>query len=211
MWTGYGICVRRATRGGVERIAVYAQYAYQPVRIYCCLFFAKWHSQSWLRVMRYQQRRGFEIVPGRLRRTGVQERVRKFFRRRSGSPGPRRASIAAWVLVHTGTARASNFLPCALNSSRRARWSSWSFITLIKPRRCSGLRAAVNVVRSIARNEATDPIAGASGRFKDIINENCPLVRPRGRSALSKRRASARAARCTWRQRQQSRTRIVVS
>ena len=149
------------------------------------------------KVMRSQPRRGFEIVSGRFRRAGVQESTRRFLRRRSGSPGPSRASTAAWVLVHKGTARASNFLPCGVNFSRRARWSSWSVVILIKPRRCSGLRAAVNVVRSIARKDATAPIAGASGRFKDIINENCPLVRPRGRSALSKCRASARAARCT--------------
>jgi len=148
-------------------------------------------------VMRSRQSRGFEIVPCRFRRAGVQESVRKFFRRRSDSPWPRRASTAAWVLVHTGTARASIFLPCGVNSSKRARWSSWSVVILIKRRRCSGFKAAVKVVRSIASNRATAPMAGASGRFKDIINENCPLVRPSGRSALSKRRASARAARCT--------------
>lgn len=140
-----------------------------------------------------------------------QESERKFFRRRSGSPGRRRASTSAWVLVHTGTARASNFLPCGVNSSRRARWSSPSVVILIRLRRRSGFRAAVKVVRSIASNDATTPIAGASGRFKDIISENCPWVRPSGRSALSKCRASARAARCTCRQRQESRTRIVVA
>ena len=128
---------------------------------------------------------------------GVQESVRKFFRRRSGSPGPRRASIAAWVLVHAGTARASNLLPCGVNSSRRARWSSFGVAILTRRRRCSGFKAAVKVVRSIASNDATAPIVGASGRFKDIIRENWPFVRPSGRSALSKRRASARAARST--------------
>jgi hypothetical protein len=148
-----------------------------------------------VKVMRTRQRRGFWIVPGRFRRTGVQERVRKVFRRRSDSPRPRRASTAAWVLIHTGTARASNFFPCGVNSSRRARWSSWFVLIFIRPRRCSGFRAALKVVRSIASNDATAPIAGASGRFKDIIRENCPLVRPSGRSALSKRRASVRAAR----------------
>jgi hypothetical protein len=39
-------------------------------------------------------------------------------------------------------------------------------------------------------------MVGGSGRFNDIISEYCPLVRPSGRSASSKRRASARAARC---------------
>jgi hypothetical protein len=149
------------------------------------------------KVMRSQQGRGFEIVAARFRRTGVQESVCKFFRRRSGSPGPRRASSAAWVLVHTGTARANNCLPCGVNSSRRARWSPWSVVILIRPRRRSGFRAAVKVVRSIASKDATAPIVGASGRLSDIISENCPLVRPSGRSAVSKRRASARAARCT--------------
>ena len=137
------------------------------------------------------------FVPCRLKSSTIQDSVRKFFRRRSASLGPRLASTAAWVFVHTGTARASNFLPCGVNSSRRARLSSWSGLILIRLRRCSGLRAAVNVVRSIASNDATDPIVGASGRFNDIISENCPLVRPSGRCAVSKRRASARAARCT--------------
>jgi hypothetical protein len=36
---------------------------------------------------------------------------RKFFRRRSGSPGPRRASTAAWEVVHTGTARGQQRSP----------------------------------------------------------------------------------------------------
>ncbi len=50
--------------------------------------------------------------------------------------------------------------------------------------------------------EATEPMVGGSGRFSDIIIEYCPLVRPMGRSATSKRRASARAARCRCRHRQ---------
>ena len=111
--------------------------------------------------MRYRQRPGREIVSGNFRRTGVQESVRKFFRRRSGSPAPRRASTAAWVLVHIGTARASNFLPWGVNSSRRARWSSRLVVILIRLRRRSGFTAAVKVVRSIASNDATAPIVGA--------------------------------------------------
>jgi hypothetical protein len=126
-----------------------------------------------------------------------QDSLRKFFRRGPGLPAPRQASTAAWVLAHTGTARASNFPPFGVNSSRRTRWSRRSVVILIRRRRCSGFRAAVKVVRSITSNDATAPIVGASGRFKDIISENCPLVIPSGRSALSKRRASARAARCT--------------
>ena len=67
---------------------------------------------------------------------------------------------------------------------------------LTRARRCKGFSAAVKVVRSIASSEATVAIPGGSGRFKDIMSENCPLVRPSGRSTSSKRRASALAARC---------------
>jgi hypothetical protein len=147
----------------------------------------------------------------RLQPADFQQRERKFFLRRSGSPRSRRASTAACVLVHTGTALASSFFPCGVNSSRRVRRSPWFVMILIKRRLCSGFSAAVKVVRSIASNDATDPIVGAAGRFKDIISENCPLVRSSGRNALSNRRARARAARCTCRQRQQSRTLMVVS
>jgi hypothetical protein len=129
--------------------------------------------------------------------TDVQASARKFFRRRSGSPRPRRASTAAWLLLHAGTALASNLFPCGVNSSRRARRSFQFAVILIKRRRCSGFRAAVKVVRSIASNVATDPMVGAAGRFKDIMSENCPWVRPSGRKAVSNCRASARAARCT--------------
>src|ERR1700690_2404406 len=72
--------------------------------------------------MRSQQRGGFAIVPSRFRGTGSQQSVRKFLRRRLGSPGPRRVSTEAGVLVHTGTERASNFLPCGVNwSYQRSR------------------------------------------------------------------------------------------
>ena len=67
---------------------------------------------------------------------------------------------------------------------------------LTRARRSKGLRAAVKVVRSIASSDATAAIAGGFGRFNDIMSENCPFVRPSGRSASSKRRASALAARC---------------
>jgi hypothetical protein len=137
-----------------------------------------------------------QIVLDKFQRVGIQESARRVSLRRSSSPRPKPASTAAWVLFHTGTARASSFFPFGVNSSRRVRWSSWSAVILIRPRRRSGFRAAVNVVRSITSNEATDPMLGASGRFKDINKENCPFVRSSGRSAVSKRRASARAARC---------------
>jgi ATP phosphoribosyltransferase len=63
-------------------------------------------------------------------------------------------------------------------------------------------RLAVSVVRSMASSDATDPIEGGFGRFKDISRENWPLVKPTGLSTMSKRRASARAARCAARHRQ---------
>ncbi len=96
-----------------------------------------------------------------------------------------------------GTARASNLRPFGVSVIRRVRRSAESAVTLSRARRRKGLRAAVKVVRSMARSDATDAIDGGSGRFKDIISENCPLVRPRGRNASSNRRASALAARCT--------------
>ncbi len=126
-----------------------------------------------------------------------QESARKLLRRRSESPSRRSASTAVWVFFQTGTARASNLRPFAVRVIRRPRPSAGSAVILSKPRRRKGLRAAVNVVRSIASNEATAAIPGGCGRFRDIISENCPFVRPNGRSASSKRRASALAARCT--------------
>ncbi len=126
-------------------------------------------------------------------------------------PSGRSASISRCVLCQMGTARTSKLRPFAVRVVRRLRRSVASAATLTRPRRCNGLRAAVNVVRSIARRDATAAIPGASGRFRDIISENCPLVRPSGRRASSKRRASALAARCTCRQRQESRTSSVVS
>ena len=47
-----------------------------------------------------------------------------------------------------------------------------------------------------AEIDATAPMVGGVGWFSVIIIEYWPLVRPSGRSASSKRRASARAARC---------------
>ena len=61
-----------------------------------------------------------------------------------------------------------------------------------------------------SESDATAAMSGGSGRFRDIIRENCPFVSPTGRRASSKRRASALAARCTCRQRHASRTTSVV-
>jgi len=137
--------------------------------------------------------------------------ARKFFRSRSGSPSDSSPSTSRCVLCQTGTARTSTPRPFAVRVIRRLRRSIESAVTLTRPLRCSGLRAAVNVVRSMASSDATDAMPGASGRFNDISRENCPFVRPRGRRASSKRRASALAARWTCRHRQASRTRSVVS
>jgi hypothetical protein len=124
-----------------------------------------------------------------------QERARKSFRSRS--PSRRSTSIAACVFFHIGTALVSNLRPCAVRIIRRPRRSAGSGVILTRPRRCRGLRAAVKVVRSMARRDATAVIPGGFGRFRDSSSENCPCVRPMGRSASSKRLASALAARCT--------------
>jgi hypothetical protein len=140
-------------------------------------------------------------TPQRARRFATswddQESARKLLRRRSESPSRRSASTAVWVFLQTGTARASNLRPFAVRVIRRARPSAGSAATLTRPRRRNALRTAVRVVRSIPSRDATAAIPGGFGRFRDIINENCPLVRPSGRIASSKRRASALAARCT--------------
>jgi hypothetical protein len=96
-----------------------------------------------------------------------------------------------------GTAWANNVIPFGVRAIKRLRRSAGSGVTFTNPRRCSGFNAAVNVVRSIASKDDTAAIAGGSGRFSDIINENCPFVSPSDRSASSKRRARARAARWT--------------
>jgi len=57
-----------------------------------------------------------------------------------------------------GTALASKRFPFGVNASKRPRRSSGSALTLIRRRRFNGLSAAVKVVRSIASNDATDPI-----------------------------------------------------
>lgn len=135
----------------------------------------------------------------------------RFVRNRSASPSGISFSISSCKLCHTGTARASNPLPFAVSNSIRLRRSAGSGEILTSPRCSSGFKAAVSVVRSIANKAATGRIDGGSGRFSDINNENCPFVRSNGRRASSNRRAKARAARCTCRHRQQSRTINVVS
>lgn len=141
----------------------------------------------------------------------LQERARKLRRSSSGSPSGTSCSTSACVRFQAGSAPASSSLPWLVICKMRLLLSTGSCDNLTSPRRSSGFRAAVTVVRSIARSDAIGPMAGGSGRFSDMRSENCPLVSPKGRSASSKRRARARAARCTCRQRQRSRTKIVVS
>ena len=135
----------------------------------------------------------------------------RLVRSRSASPSGISFSISPCTFCQTGTARASNPLPFAVSNSIRLRRSAGSGETFTSPRCSSGFKAAVRVVRSIASNDATGRIDGGSGRFNDINSENCPFVSSNGRNASSNFRASARAARCTCRHRQQSRTRRVVS
>jgi hypothetical protein len=125
------------------------------------------------------------------------DRTRKSLRRRSGSPSGKRPSISWWVRCQIGTPLANNVIPFGVRAIKRLRRSPEPVATVTNPRRCNGFKAAVNVVRSIANKDATAVMAGGSGRFSDISNENCPFVRSRDRSASSKRRARALAARCT--------------
>jgi hypothetical protein len=139
------------------------------------------------------------------------ERARKLLLRRSGSPSGRSVSTLTCASSQIGVALASRAVPFRVRLSLRPRRSDGSAVTLTRPRRSSGLSAAVKVVRSMASSEATGPMPGGSGRFNDISKENWPFVSPTGRNSSSKYLASARAALCTCRQRQQSRTRSVIS
>ena len=109
-------------------------------------------------------------------------------------PGANGRSISACVCCHSGNAAASRSQPAGVSSSRRLRRSSGSWMIVTRPRRSSGLSAAVSVVRSIASSDATDFIGAGWGRFSDISSENWPLVRSSGRSTSSKIRARLRRA-----------------
>jgi len=91
-------------------------------------------------------------------------------------------SSAAWVRFQTGTAAASSARPFPVSARRRLRRSASSIVMVTSPRRSSGFRFAVRVVRSIASSAAILPSPGGSGWFNDISSENCPLVSPSGRS-----------------------------
>src|SRR5262245_56639794 len=142
--------------------------------------------------------------------SGYQANDRNASRSSSALPRGINRSISAWVWVHNGNAFASRVRPAEVIARRRLRLSSISIETFTSLRRSRGLRTAVNVVRSMASRAATLPMVGGSGRFSDINRENWPWVRSRGRNTSSKRRANPRAARCTCRHRQLSRTRWVA-
>ena len=140
-----------------------------------------------------------------------QASARRFLRNSSGASMGSTFSICSCVLRQTGTARSSRACPFAVRLNTRLRRLDGSGAIFTRPRRSRGLSAAVSVVRSMAKREATGPIAGGSGRLSETSRENWPLVSSNGRNASSKRRARTRAARCTCKQRQQSRTSRVVS
>jgi hypothetical protein len=101
-----------------------------------------------------------------------QESACKLLLNRSGSPSGRSDSIFKWASSQIGAALASRVLPFRVKLSLRLRRSAGSGLILTRPRRCSGLSAAVKVVRSMASSDATGPIPGGSGRFNDISKEN---------------------------------------
>ena len=90
-------------------------------------------------------------------------------------------------------ARANNLILLASARSTAAP-IRWLRVTATNPRRSSGFNAAVNGA-IIASKDATSAIAGGSGRFSDISNENWPFVRSKRSQRFVK--APGRAARCT--------------
>ena len=121
----------------------------------------------------------------------------------SRSPGAGFAKRAARRPADPGPPRSGSDGGCAGRHRR--------FAPATSPRRSSGFKFAVRVVRSIASSAATLPMVGGSGRFSDISSENWPLVRPSGRKASSNCRPTARDARCRCRHRQASRTILVAA
>jgi len=102
----------------------------------------------------------------------VHEIARRASRSPFGAPSGMSASTLRCVLSHTGTARSSNSCALGVSARRRLLPSAGSGDTLTSPRRSSGFSAAVSVVRSMARREATGPIGDGSRRFRDISREN---------------------------------------
>lgn len=141
----------------------------------------------------------------------IQQRARSARLNSSGSPSGMSSSSSWCVCSHTGIARIRIACPLLVSCRVRLLRSDGSAEILTKPRLSNGFKAAVSVVRSMASRDATGPIGGGAGRFSAMSRENCPFVRSNGRSTSSKRRANARAARCTCKHRQQSRTSNVVS
>jgi hypothetical protein len=159
----------------------------------------------------WSNRAGDQSAGRKARLIDIQASARRSARSLSRLDRGKRSSMAACVSRHIGTAATRSASPAGVNFSRRVRLSASSILTFTRPRRSSGFKFAVNVVRSIASKADTLPMLGASSRLSDIKSENCPFVRPSGCSTASKRRATARAARCKCRQRQVSRTSTVIA
>lgn len=102
----------------------------------------------------------------------LQESARKLLRSSSGSRSGISCSTSSCMRFHSGSARARRLHPSSVSFRMRVRRSDWSLNIFTNPRRSSGFRAAVKVVRSIASRDATGPIDGGSGRFSDIKREN---------------------------------------
>ena len=124
---------------------------------------------------------------------------------RIGTRTGQRRSVSACVRVHTGAAAASSARPAAVNTNWRPRLSALSTLILTKPRRCSGLRLAVRVVRSMA---SSGHVLDAR-RLRAIERHQqrkLALRQPERAQRVVERRANARADRWTCRQKQLSRT-----
>ena len=118
----------------------------------------------------------------------------------SVSTGLNLALVSDCTCRQSGKDLARTPLPFLVNDTTRNLASFSSARIETSPFRSSGLRLAVNVVRSITRSPASAPIDGDAGRFNCISNENCHPLISAGRNASSYRRPTARAARIRCRQ-----------
>ena len=101
--------------------------------------------------------------------------------------------------------------PLGVIVTKRRRRSPAPSLISISPRRSSGFKSAVTLVRSIASNPLSPPMDCDAFPAMNIKAEYCPLVSPTGCNARSNRRPRRLAARCAARHKQASRTsRIAV-
>jgi hypothetical protein len=121
---------------------------------------------------------------------------------------PLTASFAACECL---TALPSIARPALVRTMCFTRASSLARRLVTSLRRSNGFRFAEIVVWSMARHSANPPKLSGEGRFNIISREYWKLFKPSGRNASSNIRPIARLARCTRRQRQLSRTIMVVS